>query len=447
MRVPLAVMLAWGLGVAAAHAGPVETSIRPEMRVVPVAVQTGAVQGLMAPKSMRPMQRPSASARPVSTGGAAGIGPDRGFQDWITGFRTRAMAQGIRADVLDLAFRGVSYDAEAVRRDRNQSEFTKTIWDYLDSAVSDTRIRNGREALDRHRTTLDAIEARYGVEKTVVTAIWGLESAYGTFRGQDNVIRSMATLAYDGRRGPFFEEQLIAALTILQSGDTSPQTMTGSWAGAMGHTQFMPTSYLDHAVDFTGDGRRDIWSEDPTDALASTAAYLKHFGWVTGQPWGVEVQLPDGFDYRLAKRSITKQPSAWSRLGVMDMRGQPVPDHGEAAILLPAGGQGAAFLIFENFSVIERYNTADAYVIGVGHLSDRIGGGAAIQGNWPRGDRALTYDERKELQRRLTAGGFDTRGIDGRIGPLTINAVRAYQVASGLIPDGYASLNLLKRLR
>lgn len=396
--------------------------------------------------SLRPKVRPSDLAlqpTPVVTQASS----NAGFANWINGFESRARAQGIQNDTLRAAFQGVRYDSDVIKRDRNQSEFTKTIWEYLDSAASNTRITNGRAALKTHSRTLNAIEKRFGVEKEVVVAVWGLESAYGTYRGKNDIIQSLATLAYDGRRGAFFEEQLIAALKILQNGDTSPRNMTGSWAGAMGHTQFIPTSFLDYAVDFTGDGRRDIWSDDPTDALASTAAYLSRFGWVTGQPWGVEVQLPNGFDYALADRKITKTPGQWARLGVTDMAGRTVPNQGKAAILLPAGGQGAAFMIFKNFSVIERYNTADAYVIGVGHLSDRIKGGAPIKASWPRGDRALTFSERKEMQQRLTRAGFSTQGVDGRIGPNTIDAVRAYQRSRGLTPDGYASLGLLKRLR
>ena len=299
----------------------------------------------------------------------------------------------------------------------------------------------------QYRATLNAIEARYGVEKEVVVAVWGLESNYGTFRGTSDVVQSLATLASDGRRGAFFESQLIAALKILQSGDTDPRSMTGSWAGAMGHTQFIPTSYLDYAVDFTGDGKRDIWSDDPTDALASTAAYLAKFGWKKGQPSGVEVTLPTGFDYALANRKITRTPARWGRMGVVGMNGAPVPNHGSASKLLPAGSQGAAFMVFNNFAVIERYNAADAYVIGVGHLSDRIKGGPKIAANWPRGDRALTFSERQEMQQRLTAAGFNTQGVDGRIGPKTAEAVRGFQRSRGLVPDGYASLELLKVLR
>jgi membrane-bound lytic murein transglycosylase B len=215
----------------------------------------------------------------------------------------------------------------------------------------------------------------------------------------------------------------------------------------MGHTQFMPSSYLAHAQDFTGDGKRDIWSDDPADALASTAAYLKSFGWTKGQPWGMEVVLPDGFDYSLSGERVKKPVDEWRRLGVRTASGGQIPDHGRASILLPAGALGAAFVIFENFHVIEHYNTADAYVIGVGHLADRIAGGPAIKSGWPREDRALSFTEKKEMQRRLLAAGFDPDGLDGIIGPNTIAAVRAYQSSVGLVPDGYASLEILKRLR
>ncbi|MAC81131.1 MAG: murein transglycosylase [Rhodobacteraceae bacterium] len=428
----------------AAMAAPPELSLRPPLRpgVGSVELQRTSVAVL---HSLMPEARDEEgdviqANLPQSTGNAR-------FDLWLSAFRERAKAQGIDDRTLDRAIASISYDDDAIRRDGNQSEFTKAIWDYLDSAASDTRIRNGKAALRDNAATLDAIERRYGVEKEVVAAVWGLESAYGTYRGSTHVISSMATLAFDGRRGAFFEQQLIAALKILQAGDTTPDNMTGSWAGAMGHTQFMPTSYLDYAVDFTGDGRRDIWSDDPSDALASTAAYLRRFGWEHGQPWGVEVRLPSGFDYRLADRGIQKTAADWARLGVTDMNGGAVGDHGKGSILLPAGGNGPAFMIFKNFSVIERYNTADAYVIGVGHLSDRLAGKPPIRSAWPRDDRTLTFSERKEMQQRLTNAGYSTEGVDGRIGPNTINAVRAYQQAMGLVPDGYPSMHLLTRLR
>ncbi len=395
--------------------------------------------------SARPLLPPAPRARPADL---PKVSPrQRGFEEWLSRFRGRALAQGIPPEVADAALAGLEYDREVIARDRNQSEFTKTIWEYLDVAVSETRVADGRAALAAHADLLDAIEARYGVDREVVVAVWGLESAYGTFRGQTDIVEALATLAYDGRRGRFFETQLVAALKILESGDVTRAHLTGSWAGAMGHTQFIPTSYLVHAVDFRGDGARDIWSANPTDALASTAAYLAQYGWQEDMPWGVEVRLPEGFDYALARRSETRMPSDWAEIGVVGTDGAPVADHGPASVLLPAGAQGAAFLIFPNFAVLERYNTADAYVIGVGHLADRIAGGGPIAAEWPRDDRALTREEREELQRRLTSAGFDTQGVDGRIGPLTVSAVRAYQRDAGMVPDGYASLRILRALR
>lgn len=432
---PLAAILA--LAALAAPVMALDRPLRPEAR-------PGGAPVALAP--LRAAERPGADAEaaPVLVQASS---RDAGLEAWIRGFRGRALAQGVRAQVFDAALRGVRYDPEIIRRDRNQSEFTKTIWEYLGAAVSDSRIGNGRDALRQYARVFDGVERAYGVEKEVVAAIWGLESAYGVRRGEEPVIQSLATLAYDGRRGPFFESQLIAALKILQAGDISPAEMTGSWAGAMGHTQFIPTSFLAYAVDGTGDGRRDIWADDPTDALASTAAYLRRFGWRAGQPWGVEVALPRGFDYAQASRDVKRLPSEWARAGVRGADGRAVPDHGRASVLLPAGARGAAFLIFDNFAVIERYNAADAYVIGVGHLADRLGGGGPIRAAWPEGDRALTYAERQEMQRRLTGAGFDTKGVDGKVGPLTIAAVRDFQRAAGMIPDGYASLALLQRLR
>jgi len=431
-----------------AFAVPIERSPRPLPRADVLLAQ--AVQSPQrlnkthdGMSDKRPRARPVAlSQRPVILSTKT---PE--FDAWIAAFRGRALAQGISAPVFDGAFDGVVFDPGVIERDRNQSEFTKTIWDYLSTAVSDLRIANGRQALANQQTVLAAIEAQYGVEKEVVAAIWGLESAYGTFKGDNDVVGSLATLSFDARRSEFFEAQLVAALKILQAGDVDPRGMTGSWAGAMGHTQFIPTSYLTYAVDFTGDGKRDIWGANPADALASTAAYLARFGWRKGQPWGVEVRLPEGFDWASANRSIARLPSEWARSGVLDMQGNAVPDHGPASVLLPAGAQGAAFLIFANFEVLERYNTADAYVIGVGHLADRIRGGPAIQGRWPLGDRALSFDERTEMQRLLTGKGFDTKGIDGKIGPLTIQAVRDFQRSIGQAPDGYASLAILEKLR
>jgi membrane-bound lytic murein transglycosylase B len=215
----------------------------------------------------------------------------------------------------------------------------------------------------------------------------------------------------------------------------------------MGHTQFIPTSYLSYAEDFRGDGKRDIWSDDPTDALASTAGYLKAFGWTKGQPWGVEVRLPQGFDFRWTGERIKKSPTEWAALGVRDVKGARVADFGRASILLPAGARGAAFMIFNNFHVIERYNSADVYVIGVGLLSGRIAGGGPLRASWPREDRNLASREKQEMQQLLTRRGFNTQGVDGIIGPNTIAAIRRFQASVGMIPDGYASYEILRRLR
>lgn len=377
----------------------------------------------------------------------AGVADTQGLSQWLDAFRHRAAAAGISAAVMDQALSGLEYDADAIRRDRNQSEFTKTIWDYLDSANSEARVKNGKAAIAKHRAILQRIEDRFGVEKEVVAAVWGLESAYGTFRGAVPTIQSLATLAYDGRRGAFFEGELLAALKILQSGDTVAANMKGSWAGAMGHTQFMPSSFLAYAVDFDGDGKRDIWGDDPTDALASTAAYLAHFGWKKGALWGAEIALPPGFDYDQTSERVKKPVAEWQAMGIRLADGGDLPDFGTASVLLPGGARGAAFLIFSNFQVIERYNTADAYVIGIGHLSDLLKGGAPIRAAWPRDLRALTFDERIELQQRLTQAGFDTFGIDAKMGPNTIAAVKAFQRATGVVPDGFPSLDVLQRLR
>jgi lytic murein transglycosylase len=344
------------------------------------------------------------------------------------------------------AFRGAGYLPGVVERDRNQTEFKRSLEDYLAIVANDDRVSEGRDKLRQNQATLSGIQSRYGVEPQVVTAIWGVESRYGTRRGDVPVISALSTLAYDGRRGPFFEQQLTGALRILDSGDTTADKMTGSWAGAMGHTQFIPTSYLEYAVDYTGDGRRDIWDDNPADALASTAAYLKRFGWVSGQPWGVEVRLPAGFAGPYG-RGTTRSPQAWAAAGVRDMKGNSVPDYGPASILRPSGAGGPAFMVFRNFTVITRYNNSESYVIGVGYLSDRIAGGPPIQAAFPPDAAGMTLPERQELQRRLTAAGFDTQGTDGVIGSNTEAAIAGYQRSRGLAVTGQASQGLLASLR
>lgn len=373
------------------------------------------------------------------------MGSQAGLDAWIAGFRPRALVAGIPAPTFDAAMRGVAFDPKVVERDRNQNEFSKTIWDYLDTAVSEDRVALGLKAIERNRALLERIEAEYGVEKEVVAAVWGLESAYGTYRGDMPVLGSLATLAYEGRRGAFFEAELIAALKIVAGGHVD--RFAGSWAGASGHTQFMPSSWEKFAVDFDGDGKKNLWGEDPADALASTANYLRFWGWTKGQPWGVEVTLPEGFDYDQTTERVVKPVADWQAMGVRMVSGADLPDHGPGSILLPGGHRGAAFLIWPNFQVIEHYNTADAYVVAIGSLSDRLAGRPAIQHGWPRDLRALTLDERRELQELLGRAGFDPGGVDGRMGPKTVAAVKAFQKARGQVADGYPSLEVLGLLR
>lgn len=338
--------------------------------------------------------------------------PNSAYDSWVSAFRARARAQGITDAVFDTAFSRAGFLPGVVTRDRNQTEFTRTLEDYLAIAASEERVRNGRAAYSAQRPVLRQLEERYGVDAAIITAIWGLESSYGTRRGNIPVISATSTLAFDGRRGRFFERQLIAALKILQNGDIDADNLTGSWAGAMGHTQFIPTTYEAYAVDFTGDGRRDIWSDDPTDALASAAAYLQQMGWTRGVRWGREV----------------------------------TGGSAEGRIIQPQAG-GPRFAVTGNFGVIKRYNNSDSYAIGVGHLADRIAGGGPLQTSFPPDATGLTKDDRMELQRRLTALGFDTDGVDGVIGTNSRNAIRAYQRSNGLPETGEPSRALLAALR
>ena len=369
-----------------------------------------------------------------------------GYDAWVRGFRQRALARGISESTLHKAFQGAGFLPGVVERDRTQTEFVRSLEDYIAIAASDERVAAGRSQLARNRGTFAKIEGRYGVPPTVVGAIWGLESRYGERRGDVPVISALSTLAYDGRRGTFFKSQLMAALRILENGDISVSRMTGSWAGAMGHTQFIPTSYLAYAVDFNGDGRRDIWSNDPTDALASAGAYLNRSGWVAGQPWGMEVRLPEGFAFGNAGRGKRKSVAAWTALGVRNADGGRIADHGPCWILPPEGGQGPAFMMFRNADVIARYNRSTKYVIGVGHLADRLAGAGPLRASFGPDENGMLLQDRKALQKRLTAIGFDTGGSDGVIGPKTENAIRAYQRRVGLPQTGKPSLELLRKL-
>ncbi|MGK9046134.1 lytic murein transglycosylase [Stutzerimonas chloritidismutans] len=366
------------------------------------------------------------------------------FSQWREQFRAEALAAGISAATFDQAFAGVQPDQAVIEADRSQPEFTRPVWQYLEGAISPQRVRSGRRLLSEHATTLDQIEARYGVDRETLVAVWGLESSFGQIMGDKSVIRSLATLAHEGRRPAFAKSQLIAALEILQHGDVEPQRMRGSWAGAMGQTQFIPTTYNTHAVDFDGDGKRDIWNSS-ADALASAAHYLQASGWKQGKAWGFEVELPEGFDYALADTEIRKPLAEWRRLGLRNLPGDQ--EEASASLLLPAGHRGPAFLIMDNFRAILRYNNSSAYALAIGLLAENFQGKGEVAGSWPRGEQPLSRSERLELQERLVAQGFDPGTPDGIIGANTRKAIRGFQQRLGWPADGHPTQELLGRLR
>jgi lytic murein transglycosylase len=328
-----------------------------------------------------------------------------------------------------------------------QPEFTKSFWDYLDILVSDARIEKGRALLAKYSAAFDAVERRYGVDPAILAAIWGVETNYGQIGGTRPVIRSTATLACVGRRQRYFRSEFLATLEILQHGDVRPDRLVGSWAGAFGPTQFMPTAFLRYAVDFDGDGRRDVVDSVP-DLIASTANNLHKAGWVAGHTWGYEVLVPAGFDFLLAGKRHIRTLAEWQRLGLTRPGGRPFPRPDDKAYLLvPAGVHGPGFLMLHNFSVIMRYNPAEAYALAIGHLADRLGGGGPFAQAWPRYERKLSQDERVELQQLLARQGYDVGDADGRVGARTRKAIRHFQARIGKVPDGFASASLLERLR
>ena len=328
-----------------------------------------------------------------------------------------------------------------------QPEFSKPIWEYLETLVSEKRVALGREMAARHAATLERVDRQFGVDRYVVAAIWGVESNFGTAMGDRPVLRSTATLACVGRRQDYFRDEFVNALEIVQRGDIAASEFNGSWAGAFGQTQFMPTAFRRHAVDFDGDGRRNIIGS-VADALGSTANMLKRNNWHTGASWGYEVTLPENFNFLLADRSIRKSIRQWESLGVRRVGGQGFPRHGDtASLMLPAGAQGPAFLTIGNFNSIMKYNPSEAYALAVGHLADRIRGGGAFVQAWPRDQLPLSRSERFEMQERLAALGFYRGQADGKLGPDTRAAVRDYQQRAGLAPDGFPNSQLLEQLR
>jgi lytic murein transglycosylase len=358
-----------------------------------------------------------------------------------------AQSAGIDRATFDAAFDGIAPDPKIIALVGTQPEFNQTIWAYLSSRVTAARVKEGREQALRWKPWLDRIEAQYGVDRHSILAIWAMESNFGAGSGDADIIRSLATFACcTSRRPDYFRAELIAALQILEAHDTKPRGMTGSWAGAMGQTQFMPTSFLKYAIDADGDGKRDIWRSTP-DALASIANYLRQQGWDPMARWGYEVRLPQGFDYREISRHEGAPVAAWARLGISRMDGEPLPPADRKAwLFLPAGAKGPAFLTLQNYWAIKSYNVSDAYTLSVGHLADRIRGAGPLASSWPVGDKALARAALEAMQKRLAAIGYPMDKIDGKVGPATRAALRGWQASVGLTADGYPTLAQLKQM-
>ena len=372
---------------------------------------------------------------------------DAGFKRFVDRFWSTARKSGISRKTYRKAFKDVEPDPEVWEKDAHQPEFKMPVSQYIALGVSDTRIELGAKKLVEMKDLLDDIERKYGVDRYVLIAIWGMETNYGKFMGDKYVIQSLATLGYKGRRTKFGRKQLIQALRILARGDTTPDKMTGSWAGAMGHTQFIPTTYMGSAVDYDGDGKRDIWNT-VADALASSANYLKRSKWQFGQTWGYEVDLPKRFNTRVASLKVVKSVAQWKKLGIRRSGEKDFPRKGDrASLFLPAGAKGPAFLVLQNFRSIMRYNAATKYALAVGHLSDRIRGYPPFKRDWPDGVRPLDSDQRRELQKLLISKGHAIGDVDGVIGSKTREAVRAIQKEKGLRADGFPSLKLLEAMR
>jgi membrane-bound lytic murein transglycosylase B len=369
------------------------------------------------------------------------------FGNCIAGLWPDAARRGItRANYLRFTA-GLTPDLSIMDKLDAQPEFTKATWDYLDLLVSDDRIARGQELLAQYAPTFAAVERAYGIDRYILAAFWGVESDYGTMIGDRPVLRSTATLACVGRRRDFFRGEFLATLEILQRGDIPPDRLVGSWAGAFGPTQFMPSTFLRYAVDFEGNGRRDVVDSVP-DMIASTANNLKTDGWMPGETWGYEVTLPQRFNYLLADSPRQMTVRQWQSLGLYRANGEPFPHLAERAnLLLPAGARGPAFLMLRNFRVIMKYNPAEAYALAIGHLADRLRGGGPFVHPWPRDERVLTLQERCEMQELLAQRGFKVGAPDGFIGPETRLAIRDYQESIGEIPDGFASSEVLERLR
>lgn len=368
------------------------------------------------------------------------------FAAWLSALEEEALALNYDASTVKRALQGVSPIDRVIELDRRQPEFSLTFSKYLSGAVNAQRVARGKELMVRHKALLDRVSSRYGVQGRFLIAFWGLETNFGQYFGVFPLTGALATLAYDKRRSAFFRAQLLAALKIMSDGDI-PTDVKSSWAGAMGNFQFIPTTYLDAAIDGDGDGKRDLWGSLP-DAFSSAANYLSRSGWNDERTWGREVRLPEQFDFALAGLDTKKPLAVWHSLGVRRANGQTLPNVDiEGSVLVPSGHRGPAFMVYSNFESIMTWNRSIFYAIAIGHLSDRLIGLGPLVKLPPMDDKPMSRDQSMELQSHLTARGFDTGGVDGVLGPMSRKAIRAYQISEGLPPDAYPSLGLLQHLR
>ena len=380
--------------------------------------------------------------------GLALVGPAQGNSaSFVRDLWPEAQRAGVSRQAFEAAFASYNPIPQVIELTQKQPEFTQTVQQYVDKRVTASQATKGQAMRGEWAQTLAGAEQRYGVQPEIVLAIWGMETNFGSFMGGNNTIHALATLTEKGYRASFFRSELVTALRIVSDGHIAPNAMVGSWAGAMGHTQFMPSSFMRYAVDYNGDGRKDIWNSVP-DALGSTANYLKSFDWRPGETWGYEVKLPQGFNFAAA-RNMEKAPlSQWQAMGISRASGSAFPRPGDMARLyMPAGASGPAFLLLPNFDVIKRYNNSDSYALAVGHLADRILGAGSFVTPWPAGDYALNKAQRAEVQTLLGRAGFDVGTADGVVGPKTRAGVIAYQQARGWPADGHVSGLLLERLK
>ncbi len=367
------------------------------------------------------------------------------FAEWLAELREEALALGIGAETL-AALEGIEPLERVLELDGDQPEFVQTFTRYLGLRVTPGQVRRGRALLREHAGLLAEVQARHDIQPHYLAAFWAIESNFGSTTGGFSVLQALATLAYDPRRADFFRNELLTALQIIDDGHIPAERMTGSWAGAMGQLQFLPTVFRSHAMDGDGDGRADIWGSLP-DVFHSAANFLAESGWRGDERWGREVVLPPGFDYRLANSGEVQPLAEWRDLGLRTAMGEPIPvAEIDAALILPVGAAGPAFLTYNNYRVTMLYNPSTFYALTVGHLADRFTGAAPIV-HMPVDERALSHAEIVQLQELLNAAGFDPGEADGRVGPRTRAAIRGYQLEHALIPDGHASLELLASLR